>query len=75
MDYTMHADTSLPIGSGVAEAACKTLVKQGLCGLSMRWKDKGAKVIYLYVHWFRPKEDGNSFGIRLINMVPTIASN
>ena len=25
--------------------ACKTLVKQRLCGSGMRWKNKGAKVI------------------------------
>jgi hypothetical protein len=33
----------LPIGSGVTEAACKTLVKQRLCASGMRWKNKGAK--------------------------------
>jgi len=45
MDYAMHMEKNLPIGSGVTEAACKTLVKQRLCGSGMRWKDKGAKVI------------------------------
>lgn len=45
MGYAMHVEKNLPIGSGVTEAACKTLVKQRLCGSGMRWKDKGAKVI------------------------------
>lgn len=45
MDYSHHIDEKLPIGSGVTEAACKTLVKQRLCGSGMRWKEKGAKTI------------------------------
>jgi hypothetical protein len=45
MDYTRHLAENLPIGSGVVEAACKTLVKQRLCGAGMRWKHQGAKVV------------------------------
>ena len=45
MDYAMHIEKNLPVGSGVTEAACKTLVKQRLCGSGMRWKGQGAKVI------------------------------
>jgi hypothetical protein len=45
MNYVLHMDEQLPIGSGVTEAACKTLVKQRLCGSGMRWKIKGAKVV------------------------------
>jgi hypothetical protein len=45
MDYATQIKNQLPIGSGVTEAACKTLVKQRLCGSGMRWKNKGAKVI------------------------------
>ena len=45
MDYATQIKKQLPIGSGVTEAACKTLVKQRLCGSGMRWKNKGAKVI------------------------------
>ncbi|MBK1650231.1 hypothetical protein [Rhabdochromatium marinum] len=44
MDYPTFVAEHLPIGSGVVEAACKTLVKQRLCGAGMRWKQKGAKV-------------------------------
>lgn len=45
MDYAYQIAHHLPIGSGVTEAACKTLVKQRLCGSGMRWKAKGAKVV------------------------------
>jgi len=45
MDYATQIANDLPIGSGVTEAACKTLVKQRLCGSGMRWKNKGARVI------------------------------
>ena len=45
MDYATQIKKQLPTGSGVTEAACKTLVKQRLCGSGMRWKNKGAKVI------------------------------
>ena len=45
MNYAAHLDQNLPIGSGVTEAACKTLVKQRLCCSGMRWKVQGAKVI------------------------------
>lgn len=45
MDYPGFIAESLPIGSGVTEAACKSLVKQRLCASGMRWKDKGAKIV------------------------------
>jgi hypothetical protein len=45
MDYATHVEENLPIGSGVTEAACKTLVKQRLCGSGMRWKKQGARIV------------------------------
>ena len=42
MKYARNQDQNLPIGSGVTEAACKTLIKQRLCNSGMRWKEKGA---------------------------------
>ena len=45
MKYSEHVQGNLPMGSGVTEAACKTLVKQWLCGSGMRWKDTGIKVV------------------------------
>jgi hypothetical protein len=45
MDYPGFVAEGLPIGSGVTEAACKSLVKQRLCASGMRWKTEGAKVV------------------------------
>lgn len=45
MDYPSFRAEHLPIGSGVTEAACKTLVKQRLCASGMRWKTKGAGIV------------------------------
>lgn len=42
MDYAHYAEQQLPIGSGVTEAACKTLIKQRFCQAGMRWKPLGA---------------------------------
>lgn len=44
MDYPGFSADGLPIGSGVTEAACKSLVKQRLCASGMRWKNKGARI-------------------------------
>lgn len=45
MTYAENVAANQPIGSGVTEAACKTIVKQRLCQSGMRWKEKGAGVI------------------------------
>ena len=45
MDYASHTRDKLPIGSGVVEAACKTLVKQRFCQSGMRWKQVGLKAV------------------------------
>lgn len=45
MDYPYHVKQQLPIGSGVTEAACKTLVKQRLSCSGMRWKNQGAGMV------------------------------
>jgi len=45
MHYAQYRQQHYPIGSGVTEAACKTLIKQRLCSSGMRWKEKGASVI------------------------------
>ena len=42
MNYAQYRQEGLPIGSGVTEAACKTLVKQRMCGSGMKWKSSGA---------------------------------
>ena len=45
MQYAQYRGNNLPIGSGITEAACKTIVKHRLCSSGMRWKDKGASVV------------------------------
>ena len=45
MNYAQYLQSNLPIGSGVTEAACKTIVKQRLCCSGMKWKEPGAAVV------------------------------
>lgn len=45
MHYARYRRHGFPIGSGVTEAACKTLVKQRLCESGMQWVEKGASVV------------------------------
>lgn len=45
MKYYAQVSLNLPIGSGVTEAACKSIVKQRLCRSGMKWTDKGAATV------------------------------
>ena len=45
MTYARHVKDNLPIGSGVTEAACKTLIKQRMCISGSRWKEEGASCV------------------------------
>ncbi|BET65815.1 hypothetical protein ASA1KI_41950 [Opitutales bacterium ASA1] len=45
MNYTDCRFHHWPLGSGVIEAACKTLVKQRMCGAGMKWKHDGAATV------------------------------
>jgi len=45
MNYYAFVERSLPIGSGVTEAACKMIVKQRLCQSGMKWNEKGVSII------------------------------
>ena len=45
MNYAVYGEQHYPIGSGVTEAACKTVIKQRLCCSGMRWKETGAAVV------------------------------
>lgn len=42
MNYASYRKTNLPIGSGITEAACKTVVKSRMCGSGMKWKHSGS---------------------------------
>ena len=46
-NYASYRKSHLPIGSGVTEAACKTVVKQRMCGSGMKWKFDGAQTVLL----------------------------
>ena len=45
MRYPDHRKRKLPLGSGVTEAACKTVVKQRMCASGSRWKEGGASCV------------------------------
>jgi hypothetical protein len=45
MPYAEHVAANLPIGSGVTEAACKTLVKMRMCRGGAKWKEQGAAMV------------------------------
>jgi hypothetical protein len=42
MKYAERREANLPIGSGVTEAACKTIIKMRMCRGGAKWKDDGA---------------------------------
>jgi len=44
-DLPVSFERQFTQGSGVTEAACKTLVKQRLGGAGMRWTPRGAHVV------------------------------
>lgn len=45
MDYAQYLENGWPIGSGVIEAACKSLVKQRMCRSGQRWSIDGGQAI------------------------------
>jgi hypothetical protein len=48
MGYAELAERNLPIGSGVVEAACKTLVTQRMKRSGMRWRHEGGQAILTF---------------------------
>jgi hypothetical protein len=42
MRYAERVEAKLPIGSGVTEAACKTIVKMRMCRGGAKWQEEGA---------------------------------
>ena len=51
MDYAGAAERGLPIGSGVVEAACKTLVTERMKRSGMRWREAGGQAILTLRGW------------------------
>jgi hypothetical protein len=53
MHYAEMKAQGLPIGTGVMEAACKTLVRQRMKQGGMRWGKKGSQAILNLRGWAR----------------------
>ena len=53
MQYADWAAHRLPIGSGVVEAACKTLVTERLKRSGMRWTHRGGQAILTFRTWLQ----------------------
>lgn len=45
LDYPRYRAMGFPIGSGIIESACKTVLKQRESGSGMRWNESGAQSI------------------------------
>jgi hypothetical protein len=83
MQYDEYKRLNLPIGSGVTEAACKTIVSQRLKLSGMRWMKGGAqtilnlRVVLLSGIWqplYRTLlETHNAYGLRTYGPLPHVA--
>ena len=58
MDYAGAAERGLPIGSGVVEAACKTLVTERMKRSGMRWREAGGQAILTLRGWVQSDRFG-----------------
>jgi hypothetical protein len=67
MKYADYREKAWPIGSGVTEAACKTLIKQRCCGAGMRWREKGIKTVLSLRSLVLTKGRWNQFWHRIIS--------
>lgn len=45
LDYPRYHALGFPIGSGIIESDCKTVLKQRECGSGMRWRERGAQAV------------------------------
>lgn len=74
MKYADNVSNNLPIGSGVIEAACKTIVKSRLCRTGMKWKSKGVKVVLSLRAMVKTTGKWDAFWSKINNCgVPNIA--
>jgi hypothetical protein len=79
MKYAERVEAKLPIGSGVTEAACKTIVKMRMCRGGAKWKEEGSAavlslrtLIYTEERWeqFWAKIDRYGFPIAIASAIP-----
>lgn len=74
MKYADHVKNNLPIGSGVTEAACKTIIKARLCGSGMQWKREGVKIVLSLRPLIKTKERWQQFWDKISQYgVPTFS--
>lgn len=74
MNYAEHVKNNLPIGSGVTEAACKTIIKQRFCKSGMRWKQLGIKSVLRLRELVQTRDRWKQFWSKLDQYgVPAIA--
>lgn len=68
MNYALYYALGFPIGSGVTEAACKTVIKQRFCRSGMKWKRaSGGKILQLRV--IRLSNQWDSFWFKVMRYV------
>jgi hypothetical protein len=63
MRYAGWARRKLPIGSGVTEAACKTLVTQRMKRSGMRWRHDGGQAILTFRGWAQSERFDHGWAI------------
>ena len=73
MKYAENLERNLPIGSGVIEAACKTIVKSRLCRTGMKWKSNGVKIVLSLRAMIKSSGKWNLFWNKINNIgVPVV---
>jgi hypothetical protein len=63
MRYSAWKSAHLPIGSGVTEAACKTLVAQRMKRSGMRWRHEGGQAILTFRSMIRSERFDQSWAL------------
>ena len=69
--YDQYASNHIPLGSGVTEAACKTIFTQRLKQSGMRWTFQGAKRILNLRVILLSKTWSSTYAAHLVNLHPT----
>lgn len=71
MRYSEYTSLHIPLGSGVTEAACKTVFTQRLKNSGMRWGNDGAKTILTLRTILLSKSWSSTYAASLTNAHPT----
>lgn len=73
MNYSHYLQQNLPIGSGVVEAACKTLVTQRMKRSGMSWSQAGGQAILTFNSWCRSNRFDAAWEIITRRILPSPA--